>query len=155
MFGSHCACILSMLQICCFHQSTVLVNIAFVFTYLCTHSMEQSPSWEANWFTASQEIPCILWNPRRFITAFPSARYLSLSWASSIQSIPPHPTSWRSILIFSSHLHLVLPSGLFTQVSPPKPCTRLSPLRTCYIPHLSYSRFYHLHNIGWGVSFHI
>jgi hypothetical protein len=25
--------------------------------------MEQSPSWEANWFAASQEIPCILWNP--------------------------------------------------------------------------------------------
>ena len=25
--------------------------------------MEQSPSWEANRFSASQEIPCILWNP--------------------------------------------------------------------------------------------
>ena len=24
--------------------------------------MEQSPCWEANWFSASQEIPCILWN---------------------------------------------------------------------------------------------
>jgi len=28
---------------------------------------------------------------RRFITAFTSALHLSLSWASSIQSIPPHP----------------------------------------------------------------
>jgi len=27
-----------------------------------TYSMEQSPSWEANWFSASQENPCILWN---------------------------------------------------------------------------------------------
>ena len=27
-----------------------------------TYSMEQSPSWEANWFSASQEIPCIVWN---------------------------------------------------------------------------------------------
>jgi hypothetical protein len=26
--------------------------------------MEQSPTWEANWFSASQEIPCILWNPK-------------------------------------------------------------------------------------------
>ena len=26
--------------------------------------MEQSPSWEANWFAASQEIPRILWNPK-------------------------------------------------------------------------------------------
>jgi hypothetical protein len=25
--------------------------------------MEQSPSWEANSFSASQEIPRILWNP--------------------------------------------------------------------------------------------
>jgi hypothetical protein len=24
----------------------------------------QSPSWEANWFAASQEIPRILWNPK-------------------------------------------------------------------------------------------
>ena len=38
---------------------------------------------------------------RRFITAFTSARHLSLSWASSIQSIPPHPTSWGSNLILS------------------------------------------------------
>jgi hypothetical protein len=26
--------------------------------------MEQSPSWEANRFAASQEIPSILWNPK-------------------------------------------------------------------------------------------
>jgi len=29
-----------------------------------TYSMEQSPSWEANWSAGSQEIPRILWNPR-------------------------------------------------------------------------------------------
>jgi len=34
----------------------------------------------------------------RFITAFTSACHLSLSWASSIQSIYPHHTSWKSIL---------------------------------------------------------
>ena len=33
---------------------------------------------------------------RRFITAFTSDRHLSLSSTSSIQSIPPHRTSWRS-----------------------------------------------------------
>jgi len=38
---------------------------------------------------------------RRFITAFTSARHLSLSWTSLIQSIPPHPISCRSILILS------------------------------------------------------
>ena len=63
---------------------------------------------------------------RRFITAFTSARHLSLSWASSIQSILPHSTSWRSILIFSSHLPLDLPSGLFPSVYPTKAlCTPL------------------------------
>ena len=38
---------------------------------------------------------------QRFITALTSVRHLSLSWASPIQSIYPHPTSWRSILILS------------------------------------------------------
>ena len=33
-------------------------------TYLLTYSMVQSPSWEANWFAASQEIPRISWNPK-------------------------------------------------------------------------------------------
>jgi len=33
-------------------------------TYLLTYSMEQSPSCEANWFSASQEILRILWNPK-------------------------------------------------------------------------------------------
>ena len=33
-------------------------------TYLLTHSMVQSPSWEANWSAASQEIPPISQNPK-------------------------------------------------------------------------------------------
>ena len=48
----------------------------------------------------------------RFITALTSVRHLSLPWASPIQSIYTHPTSWRSILILSTHLRLGLPSGL-------------------------------------------
>jgi hypothetical protein len=57
---------------------------------------------------------------RRFTFAFTGARKLSLSCASSIQSTPPHPTFWRSTLILSSHLHLGLPSGLFTLGFPTK-----------------------------------
>ena len=50
---------------------------------------------------------------RRFITSFTRVRHLSLSWARSIQSMPPYLTSCRSLLISSSHLCLGLPSGLF------------------------------------------
>ena len=58
--------------------------------------------------------------PRRFITALTSVRQLSLSWASPIQSTYPHPTSWRSILILSTHPRLGLPSGLFPSGFPSK-----------------------------------
>ena len=57
---------------------------------------------------------------QRFITALTSVCHLSLSWASPIQSISPHPTSWRSILILSTHLCLGLPSGLFPSDFPAK-----------------------------------
>jgi len=40
----------------------------------------------------------------RFITALTGVRHLSLCWAHPIQSIYPHPTSSRSILILSTHL---------------------------------------------------
>jgi len=40
----------------------------------------------------------------RFITALTSVCHLSLSWASPIQSIYPHPTSWSSILILSTQI---------------------------------------------------
>ena len=57
---------------------------------------------------------------RRFITALTSVRHLSLSWASPIQSIYTHPTSWRSVLILSTHLRLGLPSGLLPSGFPTK-----------------------------------
>jgi len=57
---------------------------------------------------------------RRFITAFTSARHLSLSWYRSIQFTPPHPISWRSILVLSSHPRLGLPSDIFLSGFPTK-----------------------------------
>ena len=52
----------------------------------------------------------VMYVTQRFITTFTSVRHLSLSRASSIQSIPPHSTSWRHILMLSSQLRLRLPS---------------------------------------------
>jgi hypothetical protein len=57
---------------------------------------------------------------RRFITALTSARRLSLTWASSMQLIPPHRASRRSILILSFQLRLGLPSALFPSGFPTK-----------------------------------
>ena len=98
--------------------------------------MERSP-WKANRFSDSREIPRILWNPK-LITAFKSALHLSLSWASWIQSMPTYPTSWRSMLILSSHLSLGLPSGLFPSGFPTKTLYKplLSPIRSTCPTHL-------------------
>ena len=38
--------------------------LTYLLTYLLTYSMVQSPSWEANWFAASQGIPHISRNPK-------------------------------------------------------------------------------------------
>ena len=87
---------------------------------------------------------------RRFITALTSARHLSLSWSSSIQSIPPHPTSWRSILILSSHLHIGSPRWSHSLRFPHQNPVYHSPLpHTRYMPRPSHSsRFYHPNNNG-------
>ena len=74
--------------------------------------MQQSPSWEANGFSASQEFPRISRNSNvnyRHYKCPPPVRILS-------QLDPVHnPTSpfWRSIFILPSHLRLDLLSGLF------------------------------------------
>ena len=70
---------------------------------------------------------------RRFIITVTSAHHLALSWAWLIQSILPHPTSCRSILILSSHLCLGLPRGLFPSGFPTK--TLYKPLLSPYGPH--------------------
>ena len=66
----------------------------------------------------------------RFITALTNVRHLSLSWASPIQSIYPHPTSWRSTLILTTHLRLGLPSGLLPSGFPTKSLYLLTYLLT-------------------------
>jgi hypothetical protein len=73
--------------------------------------MELSLSWEADSHAATQELLNILWNPKIHYCVH-RALHWSLYWARSIQSIPSHPISLRSILILSIHLRLGLLSGL-------------------------------------------
>ena len=72
-------------------------------TYLLTHSMEHSSPWEANRFSASQEIPRILWNPKVHyrIHKCPSP-------IPSLSQLDPvlNPTSY----FLKIHLILILPS---------------------------------------------
>ena len=70
---------------------------------------------------------------RKFNAAFISARHLSPSWASSIQSTPPHPSSSRYIIILFSLLRLCLPSGSFSSSIPTR--TLYKPLFSPYVPH--------------------
>jgi hypothetical protein len=60
---------------------------------------------------------------RRFITALTGVRQISLSFVSPSQSLYPHSTSWRSVLILSSHLRWDLPSCVFPSGFPTRTCT--------------------------------
>ena len=77
---------------------------------------------------------------RIFITALTRVHHLSLSWASPVQSIYPHPTSWRSNLILSTRLCLGLPSGLFPSGFPTK--TLYTPSPHPYVPHAQSISFF-------------
>ena len=76
------------------------------------NSIDQRLSWEANGFSATQEIPRISHNSKVHYRMYKSLPPVPiLSQLNPVHS--PHPTSWRTILILYSHLRLSLPSSLF------------------------------------------
>jgi len=121
--------------------------------------MEQSPSWEANRFSAIKKFPAF-YGTRRFITEFTNARHFLLSWANSIQSIPP---TYHFLKI---HLNIIIPSP----TGSPKWSLSLrfphqTPIYSSPLPHTRYmprsfhsSPFYDLKNISsiyidqWGLN---
>ena len=119
-------------------SSVNISNKHFLSHSLLIYCMQQSASWAANRFTASQDIPRVLWNQKVHYRSHKCPPPDPIFRASSKQSIPPHRTSWRSILILSSYLRLGLPSALFPSGFPTKTlCTPLlSSIRTTYPAHL-------------------
>ena len=100
--------------------------------------MQQSPSWEDNRFSGSQEIQRVLWNPKVHYHIHNSPPPVP----SLNQFDPVHiPTShsWNSKLILSSHLRLGLPSTVVRWGFPTKTLYThlLSPIRaTCPAHHI-------------------
>ena len=130
--------------------------VSYPFTYLITHSMEHSPTWERNRFSASQEIPRILWNPKvhyRIHKFPPPVRILSQI------NLAHAPTSH----FLKIHLNIILPSNpgsskwSLSLRFPHKNPVYSSPLpHTCYMLRPSHSsRFYYPNNIWWGVPLYV
>jgi hypothetical protein len=124
-------------------QSTIILT--------CLLTPWSSPSWEANRFAASQEIPRVLLNPKVHYRIHncsppvlsqpnpvhnPASHFLKIH-PNIIFPPTPGPPQWLLSLRFS-HKNLIHASLL---------------LHPRYMPILShFSWFYHPENIGWGIQ---
>ena len=103
-------------------QSQYAMNYELLHTYLLT-PWSRVLLEKLTRSAASQEFPRILWNPK--------VHYRTHKCPPTLPILSQlHPvTSWRYILILSSHLRLGLPNGLFTSGFPTKTlCTPLPSL---------------------------
>ena len=76
---------------------------SYLLTYLLTHSMVQSPSWTANWFAASQEIPRISQNPKvHYRTHKPPPSLSILSQPNPVHTPTSHLLEIRPNIIHPS-----------------------------------------------------
>ena len=104
-------------------------------------------------FAANQEIPRILWNPKVHYRT--QKRQPPVPILSQLHPVPTTPSHSLKI-----HLNIILPSMSWSPqwslylTFPHQNLVHTSPfLHTCYTPRPSHSsRFYHPHNVGWGVQ---
>ena len=91
---------------------------------------------------------------RRLIAAFTSARHLSLSCASSIQSTPPQPSSWRPTLIVCSPSTPRSSKCSLSVKAPHQNPVYLSPeSHICHVSSPSHSSWFQLPDkIWWAVQ---
>jgi hypothetical protein len=90
--------------------------------------------WEAASCAVTQELPRILRNPKVHYRVHKSPPQVPI--LRSIQSIPLHPISLRSILILYTHLYLGLPSDLFWFSHKYHTCIPFLPMRVICPVHL-------------------
>ena len=120
----------------------MLLILTYLLTYLLTYSLTP---WSTVLPEKLTDLQLVKKFPAIYGTAFTSARHLSISWASSIHSIP-HSTFWRSILILSSHLLLGLPIGLLPSGFPNK--TLYTSLPSPYALHVPPISFFSILTLG-------
>jgi hypothetical protein len=111
--------------------------------------MEQNPSREANSHSVNKLPFC--YGTQSFIIVFKTARHWPLPWAKCIYFTPSHLISQRSVLIISSHLRLVLPSGSRLQAFRPKClCIHITIMHATCSAHLTID---YPNNMWWSVQF--
>jgi len=114
--------------------------------------MQQSPSWEANQFSASQVISRVLWIPQIHCQIYKYPPPVPIQ--SHLDPVYTPTSHFQKIhLILSSHLRLDLPIGLSRRFPHQNPVYAFPLTHNRYMPSPSHSsRFYHPHNIGWEVQ---
>jgi hypothetical protein len=118
---------------------------------LLNYSTKQSPSWEANRFSASQEIPSISWSPK---VRYPFTSPVTCPCPEPDQSSPCPPFHFLKIHLNINILSTTGPSKWTLFVRFPHP----NPVYTSPIPHTPYmplpphySLFNRVNSIWWGV----